>query len=58
MSSGGQWEIPADAIEFTAKLGSGTSGQVFKGLFNRQGKFKLPSPLHLLSLSPFLLTPV
>eukprot|EP01127_Copromyxa_protea_P020199 TRINITY_DN6713_c0_g1_i1.p1 TRINITY_DN6713_c0_g1~~TRINITY_DN6713_c0_g1_i1.p1 ORF type:complete len:893 (+),score=139.48 TRINITY_DN6713_c0_g1_i1:40-2718(+) len=36
MTTGGQWEIPADSIEFTAKLGSGTSGQVFKGLFNRQ----------------------
>lgn len=38
MKTGGQWEIPADSIEFTAKLGSGTSGQVFKGLYNRQGK--------------------
>lgn len=28
-----KWEIPVDAIEFTAKLGAGASGQVFKGLY-------------------------
>eukprot|EP01126_Amoeba_proteus_P042756 TRINITY_DN4659_c0_g2_i12.p1 TRINITY_DN4659_c0_g2~~TRINITY_DN4659_c0_g2_i12.p1 ORF type:complete len:680 (-),score=174.16 TRINITY_DN4659_c0_g2_i12:695-2734(-) len=27
------WEIGAEEIEFTGKLGSGTSGQVFKGLY-------------------------
>eukprot|EP01126_Amoeba_proteus_P031110 TRINITY_DN3061_c1_g1_i1.p1 TRINITY_DN3061_c1_g1~~TRINITY_DN3061_c1_g1_i1.p1 ORF type:complete len:866 (+),score=190.17 TRINITY_DN3061_c1_g1_i1:441-3038(+) len=31
-----KWEIPVDAIEFTEKLGSGASGQVFKGLYQHQ----------------------
>jgi len=29
----GRWEIETNEIEFTAKLGSGASGQVFKGLY-------------------------
>eukprot|EP01127_Copromyxa_protea_P005958 TRINITY_DN15780_c0_g1_i1.p1 TRINITY_DN15780_c0_g1~~TRINITY_DN15780_c0_g1_i1.p1 ORF type:complete len:822 (-),score=147.78 TRINITY_DN15780_c0_g1_i1:34-2499(-) len=35
LSVGGapSWEISAEDLEFTQKLGSGTSGQVFKGLF-------------------------
>jgi len=29
----GRWEISADDLEYTAKLGQGASGQVFKGIF-------------------------